>query len=69
MTELERILKVVPQSEHSLIIETHSPEVGIVLPTIRVCAFDHAMEIEVIDLGGVKHIIVIRQSGDIEVDA
>jgi vacuolar-type H+-ATPase subunit D/Vma8 len=69
MKELERRLIIIPQSEHSCEIETHSPNIGgVVLPTIRVCAFERVLEIQVIDLAGVKHIVVIHQNGNIEVD-
>ena len=68
MTEQRRQLNIVPSTECSCEIKTIGP-FGMVLPTIGIRAFDHQLEIVVVDLAGhAVHQIVIRQGGDVEVD-
>jgi hypothetical protein len=68
MTEQRRQLNIVPSTECSCEIKTIG-QFGQVLPTIGVRAFEHQMEIVVVDLAGNPvHQIVIRQNGDVEVD-
>jgi hypothetical protein len=66
---LERELHVIPSTGSSVEIRTCGKH-GVALPTIGVRAFDHSMEIVVVDLAGrPAHTIVIRQNGNVEVDA
>jgi hypothetical protein len=67
---LKRQIVVYPSTESSCEIRTFTERGYVVLPRLGVRAFDHSIEIVVVDLAGQPaHTIVIRQSGDIEVDA
>jgi hypothetical protein len=63
-------LNILPTGNDDCVIRALSDCQNTVLPTLGVRAFTHHYEITVVDLSGnVIHQIVIRQNGDIEVDA
>lgn len=58
-----------PSTESSVEIKALEERGGTILPCLGVRAFDHHMEIIVVDLAGDPvHTIVIRHMGDVEVD-
>ena len=61
---------VIPMDATSIGVRTVGMDGGNLLPVIGVRTFDHHAEIAVTDLAGhLLHTIVIRQNGDVEVDA
>jgi hypothetical protein len=61
---------ILPSNDSTIEIKAVTDHNETVLPKLGVRTFNHSYEIVVVDLAGDPvHIIVIKQNGDVEVDA
>jgi len=67
---LKRQIVVLPDTQYSIEVRALTERDETILPRLGIRAFDHTIEIVVVDLAGqLAHTVVIRQNGDVEVDA